>query len=110
MGPVKKNAAVQPLNRCRRARESAGLSVGQAARLLGVTADQLSRVEDSDAAYADFDPRRLADLYGVNLDWISGRCELRDHAALKQLPGADALPFCDRDVIAEMYASRPRGK
>jgi len=110
MDLVKKSVAAQPLNRCRRARQSAGLSVGQAARLLGVTAAQIARVEESDAAYADAGPKRLADLYGVNLDWISGRCELRDYAALKQLPGADELPFCDRDTIAEMYASRPRGE
>jgi len=96
------------LNRCRRARESAGLSVGQAARLLGVPTDQVRGVEESDAAYAEADPARLADLYGVSVDWLSGRGALRDYAALKAIAGADELPFADRDTIAELLASRRR--
>ena len=95
------------LNRSRRARVSAGLSIGQAARRLGVTADQLRAVEEHDAVYAGADPTGLAELYGVNLDWLSGRSELRDYEALKNLRG-DELPFHDRDMLAELYASRPR--
>lgn len=87
---------------------SAGLSLGQAVRRLGVTADQLRAIEEHDAVYAGADPTGLAELYGVNVDWLSGRSELRDYAALKNLRGADELPFHDRDVLAEMYASRPR--
>jgi transcriptional regulator with XRE-family HTH domain len=96
------------LNRSRRARESAGLSVGQAARLLGVSADQVRLVEENDSAYTDFDPPRLADLYGVNLDWLSGRSELRDYEPLRNLQGVDELSFCDHDMLAELYASLPR--
>lgn len=96
------------LNRSRRARESAGLSIGQAARLLGVATDQLCRVEEHDAAYADADPARLADLYGVNVKWLSGHAELRDYEPLKSMSGADRLTFHDRDVLAELYASLPQ--
>ena len=96
------------INRSRRARESAGLSLGQAARILGIDVDQLRRVEEHDVAYADADPARLADLYGVNSDWLSGRSELRDYAPLRELRGADELPFRDRDMLAELYASLPR--
>ena len=99
---------MKPLNRCRRARENSGLSVGQAACLLGVPVDQVKRVEDDDAAYVAFDPRRLADLYGVNLDWLSGRSELLDYVAVRQIDGADRLLFADRDMIAELLASRSR--
>jgi hypothetical protein len=98
----------KPLNRCRRARESAGLSIGQAARLLDVPIDEVRRVEESDAAYADVDPTRFADLYGVNLAWLSGRVEQRDYARLNRWPDAAELPFRDRDMIAELYASLPR--
>ncbi len=96
------------VNRCRRARESAGLSVGQAARLLGVPADDVRRVEESDEAYAGANQAWLADVYGVNLDWLSGRSELRDYGPLKQMAGADDLWFRDREMIAELFASLPR--
>lgn len=96
------------LNRSRRARESAGLSLGQAARLLGVPRDQIALAEGSDAAYADFGPPRLADIYGVNLDWLSGRIELCDYEPLKNLDGADKLSFRDRDQLAELFASMSR--
>jgi transcriptional regulator with XRE-family HTH domain len=98
------------INRSRRARESAGLSLGQAARLLGVNVDQLRQVEENDAAYADTDPARLADLYGVNVDWLSGRGELRDYALLKEISDGDRLTFRDRDMLAELYASWPRAR
>ena len=96
------------INRSRRARKSAGLSLGQAARKLGVTIDHLRRVEQNDAAYVDADPARLAELYGVNLDWLGGRSELCDYAAVKKVRGADELPFRDRDMLAELFASLPR--
>ena len=96
------------LNRSRRARESSGLSLGQAARKLGVPCDQLRSVEENDMAYAEADLPRLAELYGVNLDWMSGRTELCDYAAVKKVRGADELPFRDRDMLAELFASLPR--
>src|SRR5688572_30808702 len=96
------------LNRSRRAREGAGLSVGQAARVLGVVPDQLRRVEENDAEYADADPARLAEIYGVNVEWLSGRTELRDYAGLKNVAGVDRLSFRDRDMLAELHASWPR--
>lgn len=95
-------------NRSRRARESAGLSVGQAARLLGAPVDQVSSVEESDEAFEAFGPTRLADLYGVNLDWLHGRSDLRDYDAVRRLDGEDKLLFADRDQLAELLASRPR--
>jgi len=74
-----------------------------------VSADQVRRVEESDAAYADANLSQIADLYGVNLDWLSGHGDLRDYAAIRNLPGADNLPFADRDMLAELFASRSRG-
>ena len=95
------------LNRAHRARENAGLSVSQAARRLGMPADQLRAVEASDDRYAEADLTKIADLYDVSVDWMSGRCELIDLAAVRPIKGADELPFHDRDVIAELLASRP---
>lgn len=96
------------LNRSRRARERSGLSLGQAVRKLGIPRDQLRRIEENDSDYAAANLPRLAELYGVNLDWMSGRSELLDYAAVKKLRGADELPFRDRDMLAELFASLPR--
>jgi len=96
------------LNRSWRARKNAGLSLKQAARKLGMSIDQLRGVEQNDAAYANASPALLAELYGVNLDWLGGNSERRDHAALKKVSGADELPFRDRDMLAELFASLPR--
>ena len=101
-------ARMTTLNRSRRARESAGLSIGQAARLLGITTDQVRQVEEHDATYADVGPERIAELYGVSVDWLSGRTELRDYEPLKSMSGADKLTFHDRDMLAELYASLPQ--
>jgi hypothetical protein len=99
---------MKPLNRSRRARENAGLSVGQAARLLGVAVGQVKSAEKSDGAFEALGPTRLADLYGVSIDWLHGRSDLRDYAAVKQLDGEDKLLFADRDQLAELLASRPK--
>jgi transcriptional regulator with XRE-family HTH domain len=98
-------------NRSRRARESAGLSVGQAAKLLGVDRDAILRVEDLDAAFWSAQAtvrRNMADVYGVSEEWLSGKGDLRDYAALNCIPGGRDLPFQDRDILAEVLASRPR--
>jgi len=96
------------LNRSQRARKSSGLSLGQAAQLIGVTIDQLHRVEENDAAYADADVARLAEVYGVNVEWLSGRKELRDYEPLKSLRNVDQLTCCERAMLAELYASLPQ--
>ncbi len=95
-------------NRSRLARERAGLSVGQAAKLLALTRDDLIRIEELDSAFWDADHARLCDVYGVNGEWLSGRRDQRDYAALKGIPGAEDLPFHDRDIIAEVMAARPQ--
>jgi transcriptional regulator with XRE-family HTH domain len=98
-------------NRARRAREGAGLSIGQAAKLLGVDRDVLFNVEELDSAFwstpATF-RRNMADVYGVSEAWLGGQGDLRDYAALDRIAGGRELPFHDRDVLAEVLASRPR--
>jgi transcriptional regulator with XRE-family HTH domain len=95
-------------NRARRARERAGLSIGQAAKLLGVHRDALVCVEEQDDAFLDADRRSMADIYGVSEAWLCGDVELRDYEALNRIPGGRELPFHDRDILAEVLASRPR--
>ena len=98
------------LNRCRPARKNAGLSVGQAARLLGVPRELIERVEESDDAYAAASPSRFADIYGVNLDWLGGRSALCDYTQLMSPDVREKMTFCERDMLAELFASLPRVK
>lgn len=97
-------------NRARRARKCAGLSIGQAAKLLGVDRDALSRAEELDSAFWDANRRKMADVYGVSEEWLSGQVDLRDYAALNRIPGGRELPFHDRDILAEFLAALPRRK
>ncbi len=98
-------------NRSRRARELAGLSLGQAARLLGIARDALIAIEISGLIFQQIDlgelpHTRLADLYGVSVAWLRGEVPLCDYAALDRIPGGRDLPFADRDAIAELLAAR----
>lgn len=95
-------------NRSKRARERAGLSIGQAAELLGVSRDDLIAIEESDSKYADANRNRMCDVYAVNLDWLSGDADLHDYAAVDRMRGANDLTPHDRGVIAEFAASMPR--
>lgn len=94
-------------HRCRRARERAGLSLGQAAKLLGVTVAELTAAEFT-GPYHSCSAERLADLYGVSVPWLLGECDQFDYAAVRSIPGSDTLWFSDRDEIAELLASLPR--
>lgn len=97
-------------NRARRARVTAGLSIGQAVSLLGIDRDSLLRIEEPNAVLGEEDCRKLADVYGVNEEWLCGQIELRDYDALDRIAGGRELPFHDRDILAEFMASMPRRK
>jgi len=96
-------------NRCRRARENAGLSLSQAAGLLGVTVAELTAAEVA-GPWHNCHAARLADFYGVSVEWLTGEVDLRDYAAVDRIPGGRELPFRDRDVVAELLASLPGRK
>lgn len=98
-------------NRIRRAREMAGLSVAQAAKLIGVSRGMVDHIERMNAgeitrAYA----RRFAELYDVSLEWMLGEVPRLDLEAVRHLRGAEKIEMRgrDRDDIAELLASRPR--
>jgi transcriptional regulator with XRE-family HTH domain len=58
--------------RLRSARERAGLSQGQTARLLGVHRPTISEIEAGRRAVKADELTRLADLYGVTISWLTG--------------------------------------
>lgn len=53
---------------------------------------------------------QLADIYGVNVEWLTGEAPQHDYEVLKGVRGADNLSAYDRDMVAEFAASMPRGK
>lgn len=102
-----------PENRSKLARERAGLSVGQAARLVDIEREFLLLVEERDSHFADLDHEeveKMADVYGVNVPWLRGEVPRRDYEAMKDARGWDDITDHDRDVIAEFAAAMPRGK
>lgn len=59
--------------RLTRAREMAGLSIGQAAKRLGWARGPLHAMEiGAGHSPSDDDLRRLAELYGVSVEWLRG--------------------------------------
>lgn len=58
--------------RLRTARERAGLSQGQAARLLEMHRPTISEIEASRRRVAAEELTRFADLYGVTVSWLAG--------------------------------------
>jgi transcriptional regulator with XRE-family HTH domain len=96
-------------NRTRLARERAGLSLGQAAKLLGMTSLHLEEIEGSTEQNVERAPD-LAALYHVSVEWMTGKVERYDYKSIKSIPGSEDLSFHDRDTLAEFAASMPRRK
>lgn len=95
-------------NRYTRSRESAGLSIGQAARILGSTVVALRLVERTRAPYHTLTNARLADVYGCSVEWLTGQVPYLDVAAIDRIPGGRDLPYRDREALAELLGSLPR--
>ena len=59
--------------RLRQARENAGLSQGQAAKLLDLHRPTISEIEAETRKVTAGELVRLADLYHVSIEWLSGK-------------------------------------
>ena len=99
-----------PKNRARLAREHAGLSLGQAAKLLGIDRLEVERIELTDDAFAAAGVIRdhMAEIYAVNPEWLAGDRDRYDYAAVDGMRGAENLTPHDRDILAEFAAAMPR--
>ncbi len=96
-------------NRTKKARENAGLSLGQAAKLLGVEKSVVFEAETADVATLPSGlTTQMAEVYGVDPDWMLGVKPQHDYEAMKDARGYDELSFHDRDVVAEFAASLPK--
>lgn len=97
-------------NRMKKARERAGLSIGQAARLIGVASQVIMDAENSDVSEVSSGlTARMAEVYMVDPDWMLGVTPQYDRDAMKDAKGYDQLSTHDRDVIDEFAASLPKG-
>lgn len=96
-------------HRSRLARERAGLSIGQAAKLLGVDRGVIRQIEAAPIVDREDRAKQMAELYGVNVPWLLGEAPQHDYAWVDKTPGGDKLSSNDRDTIAEFAASMPRG-
>jgi transcriptional regulator with XRE-family HTH domain len=59
-------------DRLKVARERAGLSQGQVAKLLGFHRPTISQIENGDRSVKADELLRFADAYGVDVDWLAG--------------------------------------
>jgi predicted transcriptional regulator len=99
---------VKPKNRAKLARRNAGLSIGQAARLLRLTTDDVVSIEETNAAFSMADHAKLADVYGVNIPWLKGEVPQHDYDTMNSVDGFDKVTPNDQAVLAEFAASMPR--
>lgn len=93
-------------NRYRLARERAGLSLGQAARITGLTLVHLSAMEMSSTVIESDPVDLMAEKYGVSVEWLTGACERYDYASARKIKGFSDIEYSsDAAAIAEFAAS-----
>jgi len=97
-------------NRCKEAREQAGLSIGQASRMLGCGIDYLDLFEQRDLITPDRLRIMMAEKYGCSEEWLKGEGPDMDYATIKAIKGSEDLCDHDRDILAKLVASLPRKK
>lgn len=99
-----------PRNRIAKARTNAGLSIGQAAKLVGVERSVIEEAEKANVNdLASGLTTRMAEVYLVDPDWMLGVKPQYDREAMKEAKGFENLSTHDRDIIQEFAASLPKG-
>lgn len=96
-------------NRSRRARIVSGLSVKQAAHLLGVGHEYITQLEESEKIDVEMLPK-LVSLYSVRKEWLTGEVPQHDYSVVDAMRGASKLTPHDRDAVAEFAALLRRDK
>ena len=89
-------------DRLRKAREDAGMTQDFVSQQTGFPTRSITRWENGQADLSLGKVVRLATLYGVSLDWITGRTELRQCVQ----PGSVLI---DNDALARLEALANRG-
>lgn len=98
-------------HRLTRARVLAGLSVGQAAKLLTMARVDLETLEAGENDPDEFTARRMADVYGVGVPWMLGQIpqfatqeEVKKSLVCARTSKGRQITDKDREAIAEFTA------
>lgn len=91
-------------SRIRRGRQLAGLTMGQAARLLGMTVVQVSDLELGRTEPTPDQIAALADRYGVGAAWIAGADPVIPDECQRVLRMAD-ISTGDRETLRELLGA-----
>lgn len=92
-------------DRLRIARERAGLSQGQVARLLEWHRPTLSEIEAGRRRVEASELSRLAELYGVNVEWLLGKSNASDEPLKVAAREIERLKPEELDVLLDLIAS-----
>lgn len=84
--------------RVRTARELAGLSQGQVARLLGLHRPTVSEIEAGRRSIKAEELGELAQLYGVSIKWLSGGPDGDDHPRNAMLAARELSRLSSADL------------
>lgn len=94
-------------NRLCRARELAGLSLAQAARLLDIPCWMLERAEAGLRDPVSHELRKMADVYGCSVSWLRGAEPQMPDETRKMLRESE-IGFSERDDLLELIGSMER--
>jgi transcriptional regulator with XRE-family HTH domain len=101
-------------NRLALARENAGLSQGQVARMLNMHRPSISEVEAGRRSVTAEELSKFAEVYGVDMDWLGCRGESepeldkdRIHLAARELA---KLKKDDLDKVIDLLSALRKGK
>lgn len=96
--------------RLRKARENAGLSQSQVATLMGLHRPTVSEMEAGRRRVAAEELARLADVYGVGIEWLAGESASTDQMEEAELAAREmrSLDREDLDKVVELIRSLSR--
>jgi len=92
--------------RLREAREMAGLSQGQVARLLSIHRPTVSEIEAGRRRVTAGELANLAKLYGVSLEWLAGQDQDNDAARKIRLAARELSGLRDDDLQKVLKLAR----
>lgn len=84
--------------RLRAARELAGLSQGQVARMLGLHRPSVSEIEAGRRRVTAAEITRLARIYGVSVDWLTNSEDISAHRARIELAARNLAQLKPEDL------------
>ena len=92
-------------HRLRQAREAAGLSQGQAAKLLGLHRPAVTEVENETRKVSAGELAHFAEMYHVSLDWIVGNKSKADDKVKLAARKLEGLKEADLETVMRIIDS-----